>query len=157
MRDNLKHSAPLEKNKMPEDTNQIASLGTIGENLAAKYLVNQGYRLIMRNFTAPIGRNKNGALIHGEIDLIALDGETLCFIEVKSRSKDDLADPIANVDLRKKRAITRTSKVYRRIFGLESTKVRFDAISIVFHQDKPQITLFKDFWLEKKFRAKVRI
>lgn len=93
-------------------------VGSKGESLAAKYLTANGYRLVMSNFKTPLGRNTNGAEITGEIDIIALDGETLCFIEVKTRMQDDFASPAQAVTLRKQRQIIRTAKIYRRIFGV---------------------------------------
>src|SRR5215213_9651108 len=59
------------------------SLGNLGESYAAAYLDQLGYRLVAANFTLPVGRNLRGAIINAEIDLIAYDGDILCFIEVK--------------------------------------------------------------------------
>src|SRR4051812_11199770 len=97
--------------KIP-DTRQ---LGQRGEDIAADYLVKNGYRLVVANFKVPIGRNRNDAQITGEIDLIALDGEVLCFVEVKTRSSDAFAEPSAAVNLRKQRQIIRTARVYRNV------------------------------------------
>ena len=73
-------------------------LGKRGEELAAAYLLQAGYRIVAANFSIPVGRNRVGALINVEIDLVAYEGETLCFIEVKSRASDWFAPPEANVD-----------------------------------------------------------
>lgn len=131
-------------------------LGELGENLAAQFLVNNGYRLVVANFKVPIGRNRNDAEITGEIDLIALDGETLCFIEVKTRSSNDFAEPSAAVNLRKQRQIIRTARVYRNIFRLRDIEHRFDVVSIVLGKNAaPHIELFKAFWKENNFRKKI--
>lgn len=131
-------------------------LGELGENLAAQFLLKNGYRLVVANFKVPIGRNRNDAEVTGEIDLIALDGETLCFIEVKTRSSNDFADPSAAVNLRKQRQIIRTARVYRNIFRLRDIERRFDVVSIVLRKNAaPHIELFKAFWDESKFRKKV--
>jgi putative endonuclease len=66
--------------------------------------------------------------VTGEIDLIALDGETLCFVEVKTRRSAEFTSITANVDLRKQRQITRTAKMYRRVFGVYEMPYRFDVV-----------------------------
>ncbi|HLM59558.1 MAG TPA: YraN family protein [Pyrinomonadaceae bacterium] len=130
-------------------------VGELGEELAARFLVKNGFRLVLANFKVPIGRNSRGVSVTGEIDLIALDEDVLCFVEVKTRSSDEFAAPIAAVDLRKQRQITRTARVYRRTFRLEQMKFRYDVISIVLKKDaKPEIEIFKNFWNESKFRKK---
>ncbi len=134
------------------DTRQV---GTKGESLAAEYLSSNGYRLVMSNFETPVGRNANGAEITGEIDIIALDGDTLCFVEVKTRIQDDFASPVQAVTLRKQRQITRTAKIYRRIFGVQEVPFRYDVVSIVLgHFDEPSIELLKGFWNESKFKKR---
>jgi putative endonuclease len=130
-------------------------IGKAGEDLAAQFLVRRGFRLVCANFKVPIGRNRRGVAVTGEIDLIALDENSLCFIEVKTRSSDEFASPLAAVDLRKQRQITRTAKIYRKIFGLQNTNFRYDVVSIVLNNTKsPKIELFKGFWTESKFRKK---
>lgn len=130
-------------------------LGRRGEVLAAEFLVRQGYRLVLANFKVPVGRNTKGVQVTGEIDIIALDGETLCFIEVKTRRSDEFTAIIANVDARKQRQIIRTAKVYRRIFGIRNMAVRYDVVTVLDpkHAD-PEVELVKGFWTEAKFRKR---
>ena len=91
----------------------------------------------------------------GEIDIVALDGDTLCFIEVKTKVSADFAPPVATVNTRKQRQITRTARVYRRIFGLAEMPYRYDVVSIVLpHNAEPNIEISKSFWSESKFRKK---
>ena len=71
-----------------------SSLGQLGEAYAAAYLEQLGYRLVGANFTLPVGRNLRGAVVTAEIDLVAYDRNTLCFIEVKTRASDWFA-PLA--------------------------------------------------------------
>lgn len=140
-----------------EHSNAVTTseIGQIGEEFAAKFLQKNNYRLIMSNFKVPIGRNRRGVAISGEIDLVALDSDCLCFIEVKTRSSDEFASPLSAIDIRKQRQITRTARVYRKIFHLQTMKFRFDAVSIILKQkSKPQIDLIKNFWNENKFRKK---
>jgi putative endonuclease len=132
-----------------------AETGRAGEAHAARFLVRRGLRLVCCNFKVPIGRNRRGVAVSGEIDLIALDEDVLCFIEVKTRSSDEFASPLAAIDLRKQRQITRTARIYRRIFNLSNIKFRYDAVSIVLTGKKPpKIEYFKNFWSEDKFRKK---
>lgn len=130
-------------------------VGQMGEDLAHRFLVKNGFRPVVANFRVPIGRNRRGVAVTGEIDLIALDGEMLCFIEVKTRSSAVFAAPQTAVDLRKQRQITRTARVYRKIFRLPDIRFRYDVVSIVLNGTKPpDIEIFKGFWSEKKFRKK---
>ena len=131
-----------------------SSLGKLGEAYAASYLEQLGYRLVAANFTLPVGRNLRGAIINAEIDLIAYDADTLCFVEVKSRSSDWFAPPEVNVDRRKRRQITRAARVYRQMLGIESEPHRFDVVTILFTDSTPQINLLKNFWTEDSLRKR---
>lgn len=134
--------------------NNSSRVGQLGEDLAALFLVKKGFRLVMSNFKVPVGRNRKNVPITGEIDLIALENDVLCFVEVKTRSSDEFAAPVAAVDLRKQRQITRTARVYRKIFNLSEIKSRYDVVSIVLNTEEPKIELFRNFWTEDKFRKK---
>jgi putative endonuclease len=122
-------------------------LGKLGEAYAAAYLEQRGYRLVAANFTLPVGRNLRGAVVNNEIDLIAYDGETLCFIEVKTRASDWFAPPQVNVDLRKRRQVARAARAYRRMFELENEAYRFDVVTVVLPEDStPKIELIKNYF-----------
>src|SRR5258707_9657340 len=143
----------LSINKVPSRPTQ--SLGNRGEALAADYLIKNGYRLVVSNFKVPVGRNSKGVSVTGEIDIIALDDETICFIEVKTRRSDEFTPVITNVDTRKQRQITRTAKVYRRIFSIRNLEYRFDVVTVLMPKHaEPEIELIKGFWHEGKFRKK---
>lgn len=133
----------------------IPSLGECGESLAAKHLIKNGCRIVLANFKVPVGRNSKGVQVTGEIDIIALDGETLCFVEVKTRRSDAFTPIITNVDIRKQRQITRTAKMYRRIFGVWEMDHRYDVVTVLMPKDaEPNIELIKGFWSEAAFRKK---
>jgi putative endonuclease len=133
----------FEQNAPPAST---AETGQAGEDLAAQFLIRRGLRLVCSNFKLPVGRNRRGVAVSGEIDLIALDGDTLCFIEVKTRRSDEFASPLSAIDLRKQRQITRTARLYRKIFKLQNMRFRYDAVSIVLKDKKsPEIEHFKNF------------
>ena len=132
-----------------------ANLGREGELLAAEFLEQNGYRIVLTNFKVPVGRNSKGVQVTGEIDIVALDDETLCFIEVKTRRSEDFTPAITAVDTRKQRQITRTAKIYRRIFGVYEMPYRFDVVTVVAPLNKsPIIELKKAFWNESKFRKR---
>ena len=132
-----------------------SSLGPLGESYAAAYIEQLGYRLVAANFTLPVGRNRRGTVITAEIDLVAYDGDTLCFIEVKSRSSDWFAPPQANVDLRKRRQITRAARTYGRMLGLEDQPFRYDVVTVVLASDStPHIELLRNFWTEESLRKR---
>src|SRR6185437_3603716 len=121
------------------------SLGTLGESYAAAYLDQLGFRLVAANFTLPVGRNLRGAVINAEIDLIAYDGDTLCFVEVKTRASDWFAQPEVNVDRRKRRQITRAARVYRQMLGIENEPHRFDVVTVIIDDDAaPRIELLRN-------------
>lgn len=122
-------------------------LGKLGEAYAAAYLEQRGYRLVAANFTLPVGRNLRGAIVNNEIDLIAYDGETLCFVEVKTRASDWFAPPQVNVDLRKRRQVARAARAYRRMFELENEAYRYDVVTVVLPDDStPKIELIKNYF-----------
>jgi len=131
------------------------SLGEKGEKLAADHLIANGFRIVLTNFKVPVGRNTKGVAVTGEIDIIALDGETICFVEVKTRRSDEFASPDVNVDRRKQRQITRTAKLYRRLFNIWDMPYRYDVVTVVMPLDsEPTITHLKNYWHESQFRKR---
>jgi putative endonuclease len=132
-------------------------LGKRGEELAAAYLEQAGLRIVAANFVIPVGRSRLGALINAEIDLVAYDGETLCFIEVKSRMSDWFAPPEANVDRRKQRQIMRAARGYRRMFDLVNSPYRYDVITVVMPADENrdfEVQLLRNYWQEDQLRKR---
>jgi putative endonuclease len=95
-------------------------LGQRGENVAARHLRNHGYKIIIRNFRCEIG----------EIDIVARDGKTLVFVEVKSRAYDDPA-PEDQVNLAKQQQLTRVAKLYLSRYGTPQPPARFDVVAVV--------------------------
>ena len=93
-------------------------IGLLGEMRAAGYLKKQGLRVIERRYRTP----------HGEIDLIAKDGETLVFIEVKTRTGGRIGEGIRAVSAEKKRYLRFAAQSYLRQHPASS--VRFDLVEI---------------------------
>ena len=105
-------------------------LGRKGEDLAASYLRQQGYRLLARNY-----RQR-----YGEIDIIARDGACIAFVEVKTRQAGSPFLPFEAVSLRKQRQIARVAQAYLAANRLFDTPARFDVISVLMHPDgQPQL------------------
>ena len=131
-------------------------VGAHGEALAIDHLERLGYRIVAANFSLPIGRNTREVIVNAEIDVVAYDGPTLCFVEVKTRVTDDVALPQTNVDLRKRRQITRAARGYRRLMGLTSAPFRYDVVTVVAKPDdaNPRIELLKNFWTDEQLRKK---
>ena len=136
-------------------------LGRRGEALAAEHLAARGYRLVAANFKLVVGRDRRGAVVRAEIDLVAYEGPVLCFVEVKTRASDWFAAPEANVDLRKQRQIARAARVYRRMFGLTGAPYRYDVISVILppadtnhRMPAPRLQLLRNFWTDDRFRKR---
>jgi putative endonuclease len=111
---------------------KVAALGPRGERAAAEFLEKLGYRILERS-----RRYK-----FGELDLVALDGETIVFVEVKTRRRDDYAAPYEAVDRRKQERLTRAALAYLKRRKLLGRRTRFDVVSIVWSNDDapPRIT-----------------
>jgi putative endonuclease len=132
-------------------------LGRRGEALAIEHLERAGYRIVAANFSLPIGRNLRDVVISAEIDVVAYDGPTLCFVEVKTRVSDEFAPPQANVDLRKRRQIARAARGYRRMLGLMAEPFRYDVVTVLLPGESEHgaaIELFKKFWTDEKLRKR---
>ena len=98
-------------------------IGPWGEDLAHRHLRAQGCTVVARNYRPPSGA--------GEIDIVAWHGETLAFVEVKTRSSDEFAAPERNVGREKQRRILRAAEDYLRHTDVPWSKTRFDVVSIV--------------------------
>lgn len=110
-------------------------LGQQGEDLAARALKRAGYTLLERN--AHLGRY--------EIDIIAREGDTVAFVEVKTRRLDDIASPEANVTSAKQLHLSRAAKIYISRMDDAETYYRFDVMSVLIPEEgKPSVTIFRD-------------
>ena len=132
------------------------ALGEYGERLVAEYLKRQGYRMVATNFITPIGYSRTGRQITSEIDIIAYDESswpfTLAFIEVKTRSSDEIASPEAAVDIRKQRQIIRAARVYRRGAEVSEEPYRYDVASVAVKLGgAPVVTLRRGYFSEQRF------
>ncbi len=112
--------------------------GASAEAHAARWLAARGYELMARNFDTPAG----------EIDLIALDGEVLCFVEVKARRDDSCGSPLEAVDRRRQRRLGRAAALYLAESGWRGP-CRFDVVGMQLRHGRWCYELVEDaFWLE---------
>ena len=99
---------------------KLANTGQRGEDLAHRYLRKCGYRIAARNWRPPSAA--------GELDIVAWQGDTLVFVEVKTRTSAGQSSPERNVDNEKIRALQRAARSYLR--HCKAEKARFDVIGI---------------------------
>lgn len=104
-------------------------LGVKGEELAVRFLKNNGYKIISRNFRSPIG----------EIDIIAEDKGCLVFIEVKTRSGDFFGRPFEAVNHKKMEKLKKVALYYIKNCCRAEMPSRFDVLSIRIDAHKPEI------------------
>lgn len=111
-------------------------LGKEGEDAACYYLTQKGYTILRRNFRA--GR--------AEIDIIAQDGDTIVFIEVKTRETDKYGDPEDAVSKAKQKMLTEGAEAYLETLD-EPQESRYDIVSVILNQYKTEVTHLEDaFW-----------
>jgi len=108
-------------------------LGKRGEDIAITFLKKQKYRILQRNFRTHLG----------EIDIIAQDGDTVVFVEVKTRERDTFGEPFESVNYHKKRRLIKVASIYLKRFR-DIPPCRFDVISITFRDNIPHLHLIKD-------------
>ena len=99
----------------------MKALGNKGEDLAVIFLQKKGYKIIAKNYKNYVG----------EIDIIARDGETTVFIEVKTRANDSFGYPFEAVHSRKRLKLRNLALLYMKKQG-EEIPIRFDVLSIMY-------------------------
>ncbi|NQT57300.1 MAG: YraN family protein [Desulfobacteraceae bacterium] len=115
-------------------TSKRLELGKFGEVLALKKIKLLGYKNIIRNYRCPLG----------EVDLIAKDGDTLAFIEIKTRKGKSIGYAKEAVNARKRRQLSKVALAYMKSNDCWGAKARFDVIAINIERDKPQIEVIKN-------------
>ena len=109
-------------------------LGIFGEELALKKIKRLGYKKILRNYRCPLG----------EVDLIAKDGDTLVFIEIKTRKGNSIGYAKEAVNARKRRQLSKVALAYMKSNNCCETKARFDVVAICLGRGEPQIEVIKN-------------
>ncbi|HEX4129780.1 MAG TPA: YraN family protein [Pirellulales bacterium] len=112
----------------PFATRTSGPLGARGEDAAARYLRGHGYRILARGKRSRMG----------EIDIVARDGRTLVFVEVKTRTDRAHGHPVEMVHVDKQRRLTRLALGYMKRYRLLEQPARFDIVAITWPADAPQ-------------------
>ena len=117
---------------------QKKALGPHGEDVAVTFLQKQGIEILQRNYRCP----------RGEIDVVAREGSTLVFVEVKTATTGEFGPPEGWVDSRKQRQVGRIAAAYLQEHRVADTDCRFDVVTVMGRQD-PSINHIRNaFWIE---------
>ncbi len=103
--------------------------GKIGEEIAVKFLTKKGFKILRRNYR--YGK--------GEIDIIAMDGDKLIFVEVKTRTSDRFGTPEDSVTIKKRKQLRKIAEAFLQTNEVEFSECRFDVIGIVLKKGKLEI------------------
>ncbi|MGC8784453.1 MAG: YraN family protein [Armatimonadota bacterium] len=106
-----------------------------GERIAAQYLSRKGCTILQQNWRCP----------HGEVDIVAQDGDTILFIEVKARHNIEYTLPREAVDERKQARLRRCAELYLSLFYPDAV-CRFDVVEVWWHSGKAHVR-----WLREAF------
>jgi putative endonuclease len=106
--------------------NTAHAWGRRGEDLAHRYLQARGYTVVARNL------RQRGAQV--ELDLVARDGETIVFVEVKTRATEEFGTPEQAVDIEKRENLIRAASAYLHAADAGWDKARFDIVSVTFEK-----------------------
>ncbi len=105
--------------------------GSRSERAAARYLKRQRYRIVARNYACPLG----------ELDLVALDGNCLVFVEVRSTGAENPETPAASVDLNKQRRLTQLALHFMQCHHLLHQSARFDVLALSWPAEQAEPTI----------------
>jgi len=120
----------IEKNKR--------DFGKEGEEIAAQYLLEKGFEIIKRNYQ----------FSHGEIDIVAMDGDTLVFVEVKTRKTLEYGEPEYAINKKKIQQLKKMAELYLFDKQIEEADCRFDVIAIILgSENNPQITHYENAFM----------
>jgi putative endonuclease len=112
-----------------------SDLGKKGEKIARKFLRRRGYRIRALNYSCP----------GGEIDIIAQEGKTISFVEVRTLSSERYGPPWETITRKKRRSATQAARDYLYRYNLLDRDWRFDFVGIVLREKgSPQIELIRD-------------
>ena len=115
-------------------TRERLELGRLGEDLALKKIKKMGYRCLVRNYRCTLG----------EVDLVARDGDTLVFIEIKTRRGKSLEYAKEAVSMKKRRQLSKVALFYMRDHDCADVKSRFDVVAISLEGNRREIEVVKN-------------
>ena len=126
-----KRFSPLLNRACPPPSDDHLATGSLGEKIACAYLRSEGRRVLYRNFRGPKG---------GEIDIVTRDGNTLAFVEVKTRTSEQLTRPLDAVNHKKKRLMERGANSWLQLLGTRDLRWRLDVVEIILLEgEKPRV------------------
>ena len=110
--------------------------GARGEKLAARFLRAHGYKILYRNF-----KDRRG----GEIDIVCRDGDTLVFVEVKTRGSEEFGRPFEAVDRQKQLRVSKGGLAWLRLLDNPDIVFRFDVVEVLLPEEgAPQLELIQN-------------
>ena len=120
-------------------------LGTQGENLACRFLKKNGYKVLYRNFKGRTG---------GEIDVICRDRDTLVFVEVKTRTREDFGRPFEAINREQRDRIARGALAWLRLLNNPDILFRFDVVEVIIAEAaEPRLEILRNaFELPEPYR-----
>lgn len=107
--------------------------GKAAEDAAAAWLEGKGYRVLACNHRTPAG----------EVDLVCADGETLCFVEVRSRATEEHGTPAETITRAKARRVARAAEDWALRNGAEDRPMRFDVVAMTVGEGAPVFDLIR--------------
>ncbi len=119
------------------DTRKL--LGRLGEDEAQKYLEEQDYKILEKNFKCS----------QGEIDIIACQGKELVFIEVRTRSSLGFGEPYESINKTKQKKLIRLAQYYLKYKNIKNCNIRFDVVSVL--ADRKDFKVIKIELIENAF------
>ncbi|HAP31909.1 MAG TPA: YraN family protein [Firmicutes bacterium] len=108
-------------------------LGAQGEELAANYLLQQGYRIVERNYRCPLG----------ELDIIAYHEDTIVFVEVRTNSPTYTGLAEVSIGFRKQRKLRQVATYFLKLKGLLDRLARFDVVIVILEREARQAQAIK--------------
>jgi len=112
-------------------------LGERGEAAALAEIERAGYKILDLNWMAATSGG-------GELDIVALDGDVLVFIEVKTRTDDEMGSPLEAITRSKRRKIARAASAYLMENRVEDRDCRFDVVGVTFDAGRPVCEVVRD-------------
>ncbi|MCP4665698.1 MAG: YraN family protein [Deltaproteobacteria bacterium] len=115
-------------------TTERLELGRFGEELAFKKIKKLGYKKIIRNYRCPLG----------EVDLIAMDGDTLVFVEIKTRRGKSVYYAKEAVNAKKKRQLSKVALAYMKSHNCCDAKARFDVVAVNVYGGRTRVEVIQN-------------
>src|SRR5215212_11642713 len=127
---------PSRKSSRSQSNNPSHVRGRAGEDAACRFLRKRGYKVLYRNF-----KHRGG----GEIDVVCRDGETLVFVEVKTRANEDARRPLEDIKSFQKRQISKGALTWLRMLDNPEIVFRFDVVEVTTGSEtKPQCEVIQN-------------